>query len=116
MSTVVTLRADGCGTPGGVRAALTALALPPDLLAAYTDLRLARADRLAQLSRLRRQIRELQGQADQLAHEELELGMRLDHLKAKHPALPMAMLPNDYHPGPRCSCRECLREYPGLER
>lgn len=24
----------------------------------------------------------------------------------------MAMLPNDYHPGPRCSCRECLRAYP----
>lgn len=23
---------------------------------------------------------------------------------------PMAMLPNDYHPGPRCSCRECLRD------
>lgn len=25
---------------------------------------------------------------------------------------PMAMLPNDYHPSPRCSCRECLRRYP----
>lgn len=24
----------------------------------------------------------------------------------------MAMLPNDYHPGPRCSCRECLSRYP----
>lgn len=24
----------------------------------------------------------------------------------------MAMLPNDHHPGPRCSCRECLRQYP----
>lgn len=25
---------------------------------------------------------------------------------------PMAMLPNDHHPGPRCSCRECLARYP----
>jgi hypothetical protein len=24
----------------------------------------------------------------------------------------MAMLPNDHHPGPRCSCAECLRRYP----
>jgi hypothetical protein len=23
----------------------------------------------------------------------------------------MAMLPNDYHPGPRCSCRECLDQF-----
>lgn len=22
------------------------------------------------------------------------------------------MLPNDHHPGPRCSCGDCLREYP----
>jgi hypothetical protein len=30
------------------------------------------------------------------------------------PATPegMVMLPNDHHPGPRCSCRECLRKYP----
>jgi hypothetical protein len=26
--------------------------------------------------------------------------------------VPMPMLPNDHHPGPRCSCRECLRLYP----
>lgn len=24
----------------------------------------------------------------------------------------MAMLPNDHHPGPRCSCRDCLDRYP----
>ena len=24
----------------------------------------------------------------------------------------MAMLPNERHPGPRCSCSECLRRYP----
>ena len=27
----------------------------------------------------------------------------------------MAMLPNDYHPGPRCSCLECLIRYPAGE-
>lgn len=27
---------------------------------------------------------------------------------------PMAMLPNDFHPGPRCSCRLCLREHPDV--
>lgn len=33
--------------------------------------------------------------------------------KDKAAATPtMAMLPNDYHPGPRCSCRECLRGFP----
>lgn len=26
----------------------------------------------------------------------------------------MALLPNDKHPGPGCSCRECLRAYPDL--
>jgi len=25
------------------------------------------------------------------------------------------MLPNEYHPGPRCSCRECLRVWPESE-
>jgi hypothetical protein len=25
---------------------------------------------------------------------------------------PMAMLPNDHHPGPGCSCRDCLSAYP----
>ena len=24
----------------------------------------------------------------------------------------MPMLPNDHHPGPRCSCRECLVTFP----
>ena len=28
------------------------------------------------------------------------------------PHLPMAMLPNDHHPGSRCSCRECLQRFP----
>ena len=32
--------------------------------------------------------------------------------QAKH-ASPMAGLPNDNHPGPRCSCRDCLALYPG---
>lgn len=27
-------------------------------------------------------------------------------------SLPMAMLPNDSHPGPGCSCEHCLRAYP----
>lgn len=31
-------------------------------------------------------------------------------LKAAAPQ--MAMLPNDHHPGPRCSCRDCQRRYP----
>lgn len=26
----------------------------------------------------------------------------------------MSMLPNDHHPGPRCSCRDCQRRYPEL--
>jgi hypothetical protein len=26
----------------------------------------------------------------------------------------MPLLPNEYHPGPRCSCRECLTKYPGV--
>lgn len=26
----------------------------------------------------------------------------------------MAMLPNGYHPGNRCSCRECLERYPSM--
>ncbi len=26
----------------------------------------------------------------------------------------MAMLPNDHHPGPRCSCAYCLKKYPNL--
>lgn len=25
---------------------------------------------------------------------------------------PMPLLPNDHHPGPRCSCRECQGQYP----
>lgn len=25
---------------------------------------------------------------------------------------PMAMLPNEYHPGPRCACRDCLAAWP----
>jgi hypothetical protein len=28
---------------------------------------------------------------------------------------PMAMLPNDRHPGPGCSCGRCLREWPDTE-
>lgn len=28
---------------------------------------------------------------------------------------PMAMLPNDHHPGPRCSCRECLWAHPKVQ-
>ena len=28
----------------------------------------------------------------------------------------MPMLPNQYHPGPRCSCRECLIRYPDAEK
>lgn len=31
---------------------------------------------------------------------------------ARHPEPGMAMLPNDHHPGPRCSCRPCVRDYP----
>lgn len=27
----------------------------------------------------------------------------------------MAMLPNDWHPGPRCACAECLRRWPDPE-
>jgi hypothetical protein len=27
-------------------------------------------------------------------------------------SLPMSMLPNDSHPGPGCSCSDCLRTYP----
>lgn len=34
-------------------------------------------------------------------------------LRQKERSRPMAMLPNDHHPGPRCSCRDCLRQYPG---
>ena len=30
-------------------------------------------------------------------------------------AMTLAMLPNDYHLGPRCSCRECLRVWPETE-
>jgi hypothetical protein len=29
---------------------------------------------------------------------------------------PMPMLPNDHHPGPGCSCRECLRRFPDADR
>jgi hypothetical protein len=35
-------------------------------------------------------------------------------LKASEPQ--MAMLPNDYHPGSRCSCVECLRRFPNDPR
>lgn len=27
--------------------------------------------------------------------------------------MPHYMLPNDHHPGPRCSCRDCFSAYPG---
>lgn len=27
-------------------------------------------------------------------------------------SLPMAMLPNDSHPGPGCSCEACMRAHP----
>ena len=30
-------------------------------------------------------------------------------------SLPMAMLPNDSHPGPGCSCEACLRAHPEPE-
>lgn len=34
-------------------------------------------------------------------------------LAGSRPAEPqMAMLQNDYHPGPRCSCRDCQRQHP----
>jgi hypothetical protein len=32
------------------------------------------------------------------------------------PADCTCLLPNDHHPGPRCSCRECLRQYPTANR
>jgi len=38
--------------------------------------------------------------------------LRVSSEAARARSLPMAMLPNDHHPGPRCSCRECLREHP----
>jgi len=36
----------------------------------------------------------------------------LAFLKSLLPPPPITMLPNDKHPGPACSCRECLRDYP----
>ncbi len=34
--------------------------------------------------------------------------------QVEQPAVPYghSMLPNDSHPGPGCSCRECLRAHP----
>lgn len=84
---VLLLRADGLSPSGGPKSAAPR-SVSPEAFPTYLDLSIARADRLAQLSRLRREIRELQDRVRYLEGEEMELGMRLDHLKAKHPGLP----------------------------
>lgn len=58
----------------------------------------------------------------QNAHEKASLTRAINglslwarSLSARHRrvsvAQEMAMLPNDHHPGPRCSCRDCLDRY-----
>jgi hypothetical protein len=42
--------------------------------------------------------------------------MKRNGKKTQQPATePMAMLANDHHPGPRCSCRDCLRTHRVIE-
>lgn len=41
---------------------------------------------------------------------------RIEQSSSEKAAAPqMAMLPNDHHPGPRCSCGDCQRRYPESE-
>jgi hypothetical protein len=42
--------------------------------------------------------------------KETEVQNEIEDLYAQAPTR-MAMLPNEHHPGPRCSCRNCLRQF-----
>jgi len=44
----------------------------------------------------------------------LPLGARCRRTSEKASEPQMAMLPNDRHPGPGCSCRDCLRQWPDV--
>lgn len=76
------LRADGLTGAGRI------VPVAPDFLSTYQELCIARTERLHLLSRWRHELRELQARIDAVSDEARDIGMHIDHLKAKHPELP----------------------------